>query len=196
MRALQRPPAHSLAQRRAQAQVSPPGRRCMLSALALGTLYATSPAALCQALLGQPGPTAQKTTGRPVNWPEVKLLDGTRWGLAQAQGKMVIVVFWSTTCPFCLRHNAHIEKLRVAAAGRPLEILTVARDKDPAAVKAYLARHGYGFQVTMEQGPMGTALSTRKVIPLTLLVDRQGRLGQEIPGEMFEEDVMDWLRLV
>jgi hypothetical protein len=24
-------------------------------------------------------------------------------------------------------------------------------------------------------------------------VDRQGRLGQEIPGEMFEEDVMQWL---
>jgi thiol-disulfide isomerase/thioredoxin len=109
---------------------------------------------------------------------------------------MVIVVFWSTTCPFCLRHNAHIDKLRRAAAGRPLEILTVARDKDPAAVKAYLARHGYGFQVTMEHGPLSAALSSRKVIPLTLLVDRQGRLGQEIPGEMFEEDVMDWLRLV
>ena len=25
-------------------------------------------------------------------------------------------------------------------------------------------------------------------------VDRQGRLGQVIPGEMFEDDVMEWLR--
>jgi thiol-disulfide isomerase/thioredoxin len=156
----------------------------VLSALCLGALWGAAPAALAQ---------GSKPAGRTVNWPEVTLLDGTRWGPAQAQGKAVIVVFWSTTCPFCLRHNAHIEKLRRAAAGRPLEILTVARDKDAGAVKTYLARHGYGFQVTMDQGPMAAALSSRRVIPLTLTVDRQGQLGREIPGEMFEEDVMEWL---
>ena len=138
---------------------------------------------------------AQPRQGQAVAWPDVTLLDGTRWGAAQAQGKQVIVVFWSTTCPFCLRHNAHIEKLRRAATGRALEIITVARDKDPAAVKAYLARHGYGFQVTMAQEAMAAALSPRKVIPLTITVDRQGRLGQVIPGEMFEDDVMEWLRV-
>ncbi len=162
-----------------------PARRRVLAALGLGALWGAAPVAHSQ---------GSKPAGRTVSWPEVTLLDGTRWGPAQAQGKMVIVVFWSTTCPFCLRHNAHIEKLRRAAVGRPLEILTVARDKDAGAVRAYLARHGYGFQVTLDQGPMAAALSSRKVIPLTLTVDRQGRLGQEIPGEMFEEDVMQWLQ--
>jgi len=140
-------------------------------------------------------PAAPAEPGQRVNWPEVALLDGSRWGAAQAQDKAVIVVFWSTTCPFCLRHNAHVEKLRRAAAGRPLEILTVARERDPAPMRAYLARHGYGFQVTLDQGPMGAALSTRRVIPLTAVVERSGRLRQIIPGEMFEEDVMEWLRL-
>ena len=121
------------------------------------------------------------------------MLDGRRWGSGQAGGKTVIVVFWSTTCPFCLRHNAHIEKLRRAAAGRPLEILTVARDKDVSAVRAYLERHGYGFAVTLDQAPMSSALSTRRVIPLTAVVDPSGRLRQLIPGEMFEDDVMEWL---
>ena len=161
-----------------------PRRRQLLRNAALVALYPLVGAAL-----------AQPEKGQAVVWPEVTLLDGTRWGPAQTQGKQVIVVFWSTTCPFCLRHNAHIEKLRRAATGRALEIITVARDKDPAAVKAYLARHGYGFQVTMAQDAMAAALSKRKVIPLTIVVDRQGRLGQVIPGEMFEEDVMEWLRL-
>lgn len=160
-------------------------RRWLLRTTALAALYPLVGAA-----------SAQPQQGQTVVWPEVTLLDGTRWGPAQAQGKQVIVVFWSTTCPFCLRHNAHIEKLRRAAAGRPLEIITVARDKDPAAVKAYLARHGYGFKVTMAQDAMAAALSNRKVIPLTVTVDRQGKLGQVIPGEMFEDDVMEWLRLV
>ena len=132
--------------------------------------------------------------GQLVDWPEVTLLDGTRWGPAQAQSKPVIVVFWSTTCPYCLRHNAHIDKLRRAAAGRRLEILTVARERDATAVRAYLARHGYSFQVTLDHSAMAAALSSRKVIPLTVTVDRQGRLQQVIPGEMFEEDVMEWLQ--
>ena len=165
-------------------------RRRLLRTAALVALYPLYP---FFPLIGPA--SAQPQQGQAVVWPEVTLLDGTRWGPGQAQGKQVIVVFWSTTCPFCLRHNAHIEKLRRAATGRALEIITVARDKDPAAVKAYLARHGYGFQVTMAQDAMAAALSRRKVIPLTVLVDRQGRLGQVIPGEMFEDDVMEWLRL-
>ncbi|MFM8770231.1 MAG: TlpA family protein disulfide reductase [Rubrivivax sp.] len=164
--------------------VGKPGRRQWLARAA--TLSALAP------LVG--AASAQPRTGDLVAWPEVTLLDGTRWGQAQAQGKQVVVVFWSTTCPFCLRHNAHIEKLRRAAPGRVLEIITVARDKDPAAVKTYLAKHGYGFKVTMAQDAMSAALTSRRVIPLTVTVDRQGRLAQVIAGEMFEEDVMEWLK--
>lgn len=162
-----------------------PNRRRLLGVLA------TAPALLgvgaLQAAPAQPG--------EPVAWPEVTLLDGSRFGPAQWHDKAAVVVFWSTTCPFCLRHNAHVEKLRRAAAGRALEILTVARERDPAVVRAYLERHGYGFRVTLDQAPMAAALSTRRVIPLTAVVQRSGRLKQLIPGEMFEEDVMELLGL-
>ena len=171
--------------RRAQSAYRQGRRRWLQRAAALAAL-----APLIGAAAAPPKP------GDVVAWPDVTLLDGSRWGPAQAQGNQVVVVFWSTTCPFCLRHNAHIEKLRRAATGRSLEIITVARDKDPAAVKAYLARHGYGFQVTMAQDAMAAALSSRRVIPLTVTVDRQGRLRQVIPGEMFEDDVMEWLPTV
>lgn len=133
--------------------------------------------------------------GTPVTWPQVRLLDGSDWGAQQAQGKAVVVVFWSTTCPFCKRHNAHVDKLRQLAAGRPLELITVARDTDPQAVRRYLAQHGWNFAVTLEQGPMRAALSMRNVIPLTVTVDRKGRLKQVFPGEMFEEDVLELLQL-
>lgn len=161
-----------------------PDRREALALLAGVPLLASLPAV-----------AAPAEPGQPVAWPEVSLLDGRRWGAAQARDKAVLVVFWSTTCPFCLRHNAHVEKLRRAAAGRALEILTVARERDPALVRAYLARHGYDFQVTLDQGPMSAALSMRRVIPLTAVIERTGRLKQLIPGEMFEEDVMEFLRL-
>jgi thiol-disulfide isomerase/thioredoxin len=131
--------------------------------------------------------------GEAVQWPDVEMLDGSRFNAERAKGRTVIVVFWATTCPFCKRHNAHIDKLRRAAEGRPLEIVTVARDKDPQAVRRYLAANGYGFGVTMAQAPMAAALHERRVIPLTVVVGPDGNLREVVPGEMFEEDVMQWL---
>jgi thiol-disulfide isomerase/thioredoxin len=113
----------------------------------------------------------------------------------EAEGKAVVAVFWSTTCPYCRRHNAHVEKLRQAASGRPLELITIARDDDPATVQRLLSRQGWQFAVTLDQAAMRDALSTRNMIPLTVTVDRHGRLKQVIPGEMFEADVLDLLRL-
>jgi thiol-disulfide isomerase/thioredoxin len=156
-------------------------------------------AALAGAALGttvwRPLFAAPAAPGEPVVWPQVGLLDGSAWSAAQADGKAVVAVFWSTTCPFCRRHNAHVEKLRQAAAGRPLELITIARENDPQAVRGYMARHGWQFAVTLDNAPMSAALSTRKLIPLTVTVDRRGRLKQVIPGEMTEDDVLDLLKL-
>ena len=165
-----------------------PARRRMLSALCLGALCGAAPAALSQ---------GSKPAGRVVSWPEVTLLDGTRWGPAQAQGKAVIVVFWSTTCPFCRRHNQHVDKLHRAAqaTGAPLRVLGVARDRDAAVVQRYAQAQGYGFAITQDVAPLAAALAPRNVIPLTAVVGRDGRLAQVLPGEMFEEDVMELLDL-
>ncbi len=163
-----------------------PDRRAMLAAWAAFTLGLGT----TRQVLAAPA-----TPGEAVRWPQVGLLDGTRWGAAQAEGKAVVAVFWSTTCPFCRRHNAHVEKLRLAAAGKPLELITIARETDPQLVQRHLQQHGWNFQVTLDRAPMAAALSTRNMIPLTVTVDRQGRLKQVIPGEMFEEDMLDLVKL-
>jgi thiol-disulfide isomerase/thioredoxin len=152
---------------------------------------------LAGALAGGTSPLMARpaAAGEAVQWPQVTLLDGTRWSDAQAQDKAVVVVFWSVTCPFCARHNQHVEKLRQASVGKPLELLTISRDADAQAVARYLARRDLHFAVTLDSQPMAAALSTRNMIPLTVTVDRQGRLKQVIPGEMFEEDVLDLQKL-
>lgn len=136
---------------------------------------------------------APAAPGEAVRWPEVPLLDGERW--TPTPGRAQVVVFWSVTCPFCKRHNAHIDKLYRAAADGGPQVLTVSRDRDAAAVRRYLASNGYAFPVTLAHDALSAALAARRIIPLTVLVDRLGRLKQAIPGEMFEEDVMELLKL-
>ncbi|HPP83939.1 MAG TPA: TlpA disulfide reductase family protein [Rubrivivax sp.] len=159
-----------------------PGARSVLPALG----------ALAGGGAAQAAPAAP---GERVVWPEVPLLDGGHFGAAQAADRAVVVVFWSTTCPFCRNHNRHVQKLHRAARGRALVVLGVARESDAAVVRAYARAQGYEFPITLHTRPLAEALSTRNVIPLTAVVDRQGRLKQVLPGEMFEEDVMELLAL-
>ena len=134
--------------------------------------------------------------GQPVVWPVVPLLGGGQIEPAQWQGRSAVVVFWSTTCPFCKRHNQHLEKLHRAAQalpGRPLQVLGVARERDATEVRRYAAQQGYSFPITLANGALSAALSERRVIPLTAVVDKSGRLKQVLAGEMFEEDLMELL---
>lgn len=132
--------------------------------------------------------------GEAVRWPTVTLLDGRIFGAEQWGAAATLVVFFSTTCPFCQRHNRHVEKLLRSTRGLPLQVIGVAQDRSEAPVRDYLARQGYSFAVTMDERALHQALSPRKVIPLTCVVDRSGRLREVIPGEMFEEDVMELAR--
>ena len=129
--------------------------------------------------------------GAEVAWPTVKLLDGGVVGPNGWRGHPVMVVFWATYCPFCKRHNAHLDKVYRALQPSGLRVLGVALDTDEALVRKYMTQNSYQFPVAMDGGLLRRQFTTRRVIPLTCLVDRQGRLVQSIPGEMFEEDVME-----
>ncbi len=161
-------------------------RRLLVAAWAAG---ASAGAAL--PLLALAAPAAK---GEPVAWPEVRLLDGSPMPAPSASGKAAVVVFFSTTCPFCARHNQHVQALLRQTSGLPLQVLGVAQDKDPQAVRRYLAARGHGFAVTLADKELHEALSARRVIPLTCVIDRHGRLREVIPGEMFAEDVLELAR--
>lgn len=154
---------------------------------------------LLGALTGAAGASLAQTAtavqaGQPVPWPVMALLGGASFGPAQAADNAVVVVFWTTTCPFCRRHNQHVEKLHRAASGKRLRVLGVARETDAEAVARYAAAQGYTFPITLNQPGLAELLSPRRVVPMTVIVDRQGRLKQALPGEMFEKDVLELLQ--
>lgn len=130
-----------------------------------------------------------------VRWPAIQLLDGSTLAASDWADTGAIVVFFSTTCPYCKRHNVHVDKLQRTLAGRHLRVLGIAIDREPASVRRYMAANDYRFPVAMDQGKLRPLFTTRTVIPVTCVVDRAGRLLQTLAGEMFEEDVMELAQL-
>ena len=143
--------------------------------------------------LGAALPTASQAQaaeiGSVFEWPAIQLLDGRTLAPSAWHGQGAVVVLWATYCPFCKRHNAHIDKLY--RAGQPLRILGLALDTDAQAVRRYMAANDYRLPVALGTAALRARLTTRRVIPMTLLFDRHSRLLQAIPGEMFEEDVLE-----
>jgi thiol-disulfide isomerase/thioredoxin len=154
-------------------------------------------AGLGAAALLPPLQAAPAERGQPVAWPRITLLDGRVLEPSHWAGRVGVVVFWATTCPFCRRHNQHVEKLQQAAraAGAAMTILGAARDTDAALIRRYAAAQGYSFAITQDVAPLAAAMAPRNLIPQTAVIGRDGRLVHLLPGEMFEEDLMELLAL-
>lgn len=153
----------------------------------------------CSSALSAPQPLLARpaAVGEAVHWPSVRLLDGRLLSAHHLQGQAAVVVFFATDCPFCRRHNVHVQKLLQASHDLPLQVIGVAQDTQADTVNRYLQDHRYSFATTLEAPVMRAALNSREVIPFTCVVDRQGRLREAIAGEMFEEDVLklaQWAR--
>jgi thiol-disulfide isomerase/thioredoxin len=147
-------------------------------------------AGLTLAWVGRAGAAQAPAEAPAIRWPTLKLLDGSTLGPEAWGDVAAVVVFWETWCPYCRRHNARIELLHRAAAGPHLRILSVALDGDQAAVQAYMATNRLHFPVVVGRPDLRALFTARRVIPMTCLVDRGGRLLQTIPGEMAEDDVL------
>ncbi len=129
---------------------------------------------------------------KAVDWPVVALIDGGAVEPADWTGRVSMLVFWATWCPFCKRLNAHLDKLYRRYRDQGLNVLAVSIDGDAAKVRRYLETNGYAFPAALDSASgLRARVTDRKVIPLTCLIDRQGRLAQMVPGEMFEEELFD-----
>jgi thiol-disulfide isomerase/thioredoxin len=130
-----------------------------------------------------------------VEWPPVRLLDGSTLSPTSWLGQAAVIVFWATYCPYCKRHNAHVDRLHRAVQGTALRVMGVALDSDADAVRRYMVDNGYRFPVTIDDGTLRRQFTPRRVIPMTCVLDGQGRLLQAIAGEMAEDDVLGLPRM-
>ncbi|WP_210543139.1 TlpA disulfide reductase family protein [Rhodoferax sp. PAMC 29310] len=126
----------------------------------------------------------------PIDWSALRLLDEHGDGPARWVGLPVVVVFWATWCPFCKRHNAHIEKLYQFSRGKAFRVLGVSSENDREKIRNHVLANQIHFPIAMAQPGFRAQFTSRNVIPLTCLVGADGRLMQTMAGEMQEDDVM------
>lgn len=160
-------------------------------------------------LLGRSGPAAAQGSvtpddrggpppalGTPLALPEAPLLDGGRFVPQQAQGRVLVLYWWASWCPFCALQTPHMEALWRSARPRGLQMLGLSIDKRPEDASAYLARRGYTFPNTLFTPAMGAVLPKPRGLPVTVVRGRDGRVAMAEAGQLFPEDVEGIARLL
>lgn len=137
---------------------------------------------------------AAVTVGDSVELPEIQFLDGRKLPKGHFNGKPVIIAYWASWCPYCGRQNPYVQKLWEQSQGKGLEILTVSIDRVEGDAVGYVEKYDYTFPVAMETEALREVLGKRKVIPNIFVIRADGRIAEVIPGEMFEEDVLDLIK--
>ena len=158
-----------------------------------------SAAALAAAGLGLPA--LAKGSGSPLPplgsallLPTVTLLDGRIWTPGKMAGKVLVVYWWASWCPFCAVQSPHIEALWRAQKARGLEVLALSIDKEAVAAASYMKAKGYSFPAGMLSPEVARLLPKPDGLPVVVVlkVNKNGRDGKVVfaeAGEMFPEDV-------
>lgn len=124
--------------------------------------------------------------------------DGQVLALSSLRGQPLLVNFWATWCPPCVRELPllnHFARQQAGRGGHAIRVLGIAVDQ-AANVNQWLARQPLDFPVALA-GAGGVTL-TRSLgnvqggLPFTLLLDRQGRAQHRKIGELSEQDLQQW----
>jgi cytochrome c biogenesis protein CcmG/thiol:disulfide interchange protein DsbE len=139
------------------------------------------------------GPPPALTSGRGVKLtftdhpqpaPEIALadLDGRPVNVADWKGKVVLVNFWATWCGPCVEEIPALEALQEHYRDQ-LVILGLSIDTKPAAeVKQFAARLKVNYPVAMSTEAIERALGGVSAVPVTFLIDPEGRVVQRHVG--------------
>jgi len=127
----------------------------------------------------------QPYKGNPVP-PPLQLfdLDGRAQDLARLRGRVVLVNFWASWCPPCVREMPSMQRLKEKLAGKPFTILAVNMAEPDANVRAFLSKMKMDFPVPMDRDCAVLKSWRVFVFPTSFVLDTEGRIRLGVFGEV------------
>lgn len=120
-----------------------------------------------------------------------KIIDGRTLTLAALRGQPVLVTFWSTTCPSCIKEIPHLMDLYKEFSPQGFEIIAVAMPYDrPDFVLALAKKRDIPYPIALDiQSEAVRAFGNVNNTPTSFLIAPDGRIVKHEVG------VMDFVQL-
>lgn len=112
-------------------------------------------------------------------------LDGREGTLDGLRGKVVLVNFWATWCPYCLKEMPAIQSFYEDYRAKGVEVVALSLDDNAKDAADYMRKHGYTFAAAMASPELQAALGPVDQVPMTMVIDRNGRLRHTVHGQVY-----------
>lgn len=164
------------------ASVRLPTAQPTLAADADGRVYALDPARL---LSGVP-----ERHREPLPAFDLPRPDGTRLTSGALAGRVTVVNFWASWCAPCRTEMPLLDSLNRSLPHPEFQLLGLSDDRDAVDAVDFAARLDLGFPILLGGGHLVDAYRLPG-LPVTYLVDRQGRVAGRWIGELGHSQIAD-----
>jgi thiol-disulfide isomerase/thioredoxin len=130
--------------------------------------------------------------GKPAPPLTATLFDGSRFDLASARGKVVLVNFWATWCAPCRAEMPAIDTFYRQHRGDGLVVVAVSMDRPGDEAKARAVMKDYAFDAAFARDASFKDYGRIWRLPLTFVVDRAGVLRRD---DWYEDPGIDSAKL-
>lgn len=102
------------------------------------------------------------------------LIDGRGITLSEMRGEVVLLVFFSHTCPDCQNLFVDLNYSKDKFDAIDTRILTISRGGETTEVEEYLVANGYDFDCAVDADKSIYSLYATMYVPRTYLINREG----------------------
>jgi len=145
-------------------------------------------------------PAALSFLGTAPEWSLVDM-EGAPVSAASLKGKVVVVDFWATWCPPCVKEIPGYVALQKKYGADGLVIVGVSLDRGKDAekkVRDFATKHQINYPIAMGDGDVvgafGSIAGPIQAIPTTFLIDRGGNVVHHKVGSMETADYEQLIR--
>jgi peroxiredoxin len=108
--------------------------------------------------------------------------DGKTVTLSDYRGQVVLLHFWATWCPPCRAAIPHEMELQKKYGPKGFTVLGLSLDRNPEDLTRFLDRQELNYPVLLVDDATRAAYGGVPTVPLTILVDRTGRIRKKALG--------------
>lgn len=104
--------------------------------------------------------------------------------LESYKGKVILLNFWATWCPPCIKEMPSMQRLREHFQDQPFEVVAVNVGETPTTVSSFLLELDteLTFPILLDQGAESFGTLGLRGLPMTLLLDKEGNVLEKILG--------------
>jgi len=110
--------------------------------------------------------------------------------LGDFRGKVVVLDFWSTTCPPCLTEMGELETLRRRMGPRGVEVIGICAGGEPVdEVARFVREREVKYPIAVDSDGVTTAAYRVRSLPTLYVVDAAGRIRAGHAGFWPEDEI-------